>query len=1046
MAQFFIDRPIFAWVIAIIIMLAGLLSVFTLPVGQFPPLLAPPTITLSVNYNGASAQTLQDSVTQVIEQKMNGLDKLLYMKSGSSAEGAMRLRLTFDPSVDVDTAQMQVQNRLQLAMNSLPEQVKRQGIVVRKVSDSFLQRYAFLSSDSSIPVEDIADFVSSTLLDPLTRIEGVGDATLYAAPYAMRIWLNPQKLLAFSMTPSDVVHAIEAQNDQISVGQLGGQPLVEGQEINVTLLSREKMQSIEEFSQIVLRGNAQGAAVRVRDVARVEMGLQSYTHSSRFNGSPAVAVGIQLAEGANAVETSERVAAFMEKMQPLFPDGLEYVLPDDTVPFVKLSIKSVFRTLVEAIILVSLIIFLFLQNFRATLIPSLAVPVVLLGTFAIMAALGLTINTLTMFGLVLVIGLLVDDAIVVVENTERLMHDEGLSPYEATCKSMQQVTGALIGVAAVLSAVFIPMAFFGGMTGAIYRQFSLTIIAAMGLSVLVAIVFTPPLCATLLRNRSTTTVHQGLFGRINRVIDSATQGYTHIVTGWVQRYGRYMLLYVLLVAAVGLAFRHMPTSFLPVEDQGSIIVNVFLPPGATREATIAVAEKVEKYFLEEEKEVVEGFLLTLGVGGNGSKGQNAAQGFVRLKDWTQRTGKGQDSASIAKRARARLGNDVHARILFSLPPQVSGLGNASGISLELQDQGGLGHEDFLAARDSLIQRGNQSPLLFNVRSSALEDIPQLRVVLDDLKMSSFGLDAASVNEDLSTAWGGNYVNDFIDRGRVKRVYVQGDAPYRMNPQDLKHWYFRNAQGDMVPLHGFATTRWTYAPAQLDRYNGVPSFLLEASPAEGVSSGVAMQELVRLIGELPEGISYEWTGLSYQEHLSGSKTMYLYALSILVVFLSLAALYESWSIPFAVVLIVPIGMLGALGLSMARGLSNDIYFQVGLLAVIGLAAKNAILIVEFARKLHIQGASVHDAVIEAARVRLRPIVMTSCAFLLGVAPLTLSNGAGAKSQHAIGTGVMGGTFLATALGVFFVPVFFVAVWKVFSWRSAKSKQPSDKVGG
>jgi len=1036
MARFFIDRPIFSWVIAILIMLAGVLALLTLPVAQFPRL-APPTVTLSVTYDGASAGTLQDAVTQVIEQKMSGLDKLLYIQSGSSSEGRMIMRLTFDPSVNADIAQVQVQNRLQLAMNSLPEQVKRQGITVRKVSDSFLQRYAFIDTTGTIPVEDMADFISSVVLDPLSRIDGVGDASLYASSYAMRIWLDPHKLLSFRLTPRDVVSAVESQNAQISVGQIGGLPNEAGQELNVTLLSRERLQTVDQFADLVVRVNPDGSAVRVRDVARVEMGVQSYTQSARYNGRPSVSVGIQLAEGANAVDTADRVAAFLERMRPLFPEGMDYVIPYDTVPFVKLSIRSVFKTLIEAIVLVSLIIYLFLQNVRATIIPTLAVPVVLLGTFGIMAACGFTINTLTMFGLVLAIGLLVDDAIVVVENTERLMRTERIGPYEAVCKTMRQVTSALVGVAAVLSAVFVPMAFFGGMTGAIYRQFSLTIVSAMGLSVLVAIIFTPPLCATILRPVPG-AAHQGLFGGFNRAVDAATEGYAGAV-GYLARRGfRLMLLYALLAAGVLFLLRQMPTSFLPVEDRGTIIANVFLPPGSTREATEKVVRDVETYFLEKEKAVVDGILVTLGFGPNGSRGQNVAQGFVQLKDWSLRTGKNQDSAAIARRARAAFAGVSGARVLFSLPPQVPGLGQASGISLQLQDMGGVGHEGLINAREELIRRGNESPLLFNVRSSALDDIPQLRVIIDDLKAGVFSLTPDLINGNLSTAWGGTYVNDFVDRGRVKRVYVQGDAPYRMNPDDLKVWHFRNTRGEMVPLDAFASSRWTYGPAQLERYNGSPSFLIEASPAEGVSSGDAMIELDRLISELPDGISYEWTGLSYQEKLSGSQTIYLYALSLLVVFLSLAALYESWSVPFAVMLVVPVGVLGALGLSMMRGLSNDIYFQVGLLAVIGLSAKNAILIVEFARELHRQGLGLYEAAAEAARLRLRPIVMTSCAFLIGVLPLALSNGAGAKSQHAIGTGVIGGTFLATFLGIFFIPVFFVVVNRVFSWGKADGR--------
>ena len=1036
MAQFFIDRPIFSWVLAILIMLAGGIAIASLPVEQFPRL-APPTITLSVTYSGASASTVQDTVTQVIEQKLNGLDGLLYMSAGSSSEGRMTMRLTFDTSVDADTAKMQVQNRLQLAMSSLPEEVKRQGITVRKVSDSFLQRYAFISRDGSMGAIDLNDFVSSSILDPVSRINGVGDVTLYGAPYSMRIWLDPQKLNTYGLTPQDVVDAVTAQNAQLSVGQLGGAPNTPRQEINVTLLSREKLQTIDQFRDILLRVNRDGSAVYVKDVARVEMGQESYTTSARYNGNPAASIGIQLAEGANAVDTAERVAAFMERMRPLFPESVEIDIPYDTVPFVKLAIKSVVKTLFEAIVLVFLIILLFLQNLRATLSPTLAVPVVLLGTFAVMSAFGFTINTLTMFGLVLAIGLLVDDAIVVVENVERLIHEEKLSPYEATCKTMKQVTSALVGVAAVLSAVFIPMAFFGGMTGAIYRQFSLTIVAAMSLSVLVAIFFTPPLCAALLRPREVSSSSQGAYGWFNRGFDRACKGYERTVAKLVRRCGRVMFIYILLVAGVFVLFKQMPTAFLPVEDQGVASINIFLPAGSTTRDTLKVVEEIERYFAEHEPDTVNGVLMTLGIGPNGSRGQNVAQGSIRFVDWSLRTGEGQDAWSIVERAQKHFSGLINAQVRFFLPPQVRGLGQSAGISMQLENLGGLEHERFVELREELLARGGESPYLSNVRTSALSDIPQLRVIIDDVKAGIFGLDPDDVNDNLSTAWGGTYVNDFIDRGRVKRVYVQGDAPYRMNPQNLSQWHFRNSDGDMVPFDAFASASWTYGPAQLDRYNGAPAFLIEASTPQGVSSGTAMRELARLVDELPAGVGYEWTGLSYQEELSGSQTTVLYALSILVVFLSLAALYESWSIPFAVVLVVPLGVLGALGLSGLRGLANDIYFQVGLLAVIGLSAKNAILIVEFARELHRQGMSVLAAAVEAARLRLRPIVMTSGAFLIGVLPMALSHGAGAVSQHAIGTGVIGGTFLATSLGIFVVPVFFVVVNRLFR-RGERSK--------
>ncbi|MCR5561904.1 MAG: efflux RND transporter permease subunit [Desulfovibrio sp.] len=1035
MSHFFIDRPVFASVIAILIMLAGTLAVFTLPVAQFPHLV-PPTISLMVDYDGASAKTMQDSIAQVIEQRMVGLDNLLYISTTNSAEGRTRMGLTFSPEVDPDIAQMQVQNRLQLALPMLPESVKNQGIRVRKVSDSFLKFYSFLDPAGRTPVQDIGDFIASVLIDPLSRIDGVGDAMLFGSPYAMRIWLNPNLLRSFSLTPSDVVKALKSQNQQISVGQVGGLPSVPGQEINVTLLSRAKLENIEQFQNVVVRVNEDGSAVRIRDVARVEMGLQSYTISSRFNAVPAVSVGIQLAEGANAMDTAERVDAFMEHMRQYFPTGLTYEVPYDTVPFIRQSIKSVVRTLIEAIILVAGVMFLFLQDWRATLIPTMAVPIVLLGTFGIMSAFGSSINTLSMFGLVLAIGLLVDDAIVVVENTERIMRVEGLGPRDAIRKSMQQITGALIGVAAVLSAVFLPMAFFSGMTGAIYRQFSLTIVSAMVLSVFVAIVVTPTMCALLLRPEKKELVH-GPFGWFNGMLARATESYSEGVRVWIHRRGLVMVAWLLLACAAVYGLRQMPTSFLPVEDQGFINVNVFMPPGSPREKTIVVLKEIESYFLNEEAGNIQGVGMMLGLGPYGSRGQNVASGYMQLKHWDDRPDASQGAEAIVNRARARFASHPDARIMFFQPPQVRGLGSASGISMQLEDQGNLGYEALVAAREELLDRAAKSPLLFNARTSSLEDVPQLRLDIDDLKAGVFSLDPGSINDDLNAAWGGLYVNDFVDRGRVKRVYVQGDAPYRMNPDDIGMWYFRNAKGRMVPLDAFATVRWTFGPAQLERFNGVPSTIIEASPAPGVSSGDAMNELVRLVGELTPGIGLEWTGLSYQENQAGSSTVWLYVFSILVVFLCLAALYESWSIPFAVILVVPIGVLGAIALSSARGMYNDVYFQVGILAVIGLSAKNAILIVEFARSLNREGKSLAKAAVEAAKLRLRPIVMTSLAFLLGVTPLTMSHGAGANSQHAIGTGIIGGTFLSTVLGIYFIPVFFVVISRLFGSDGRKS---------
>lgn len=1035
MSHFFISRPVFACVIAILIMLAGGLAFTALPVAQFPHM-APPTITLMVDYSGASAQTIEDAITQPVEQNMVGLDRLLYMNSTSSSEGRMVMRMTFEASVDPDVAQMQVQNRLQLAMPRLPDTVKSQGVRVRKVSDTFLQYYSFYDATGKLPVEDIADFIASTVVDPLCRIDGVGDATLYGAPYAMRIWLDPNRLRSFSLTPRDVIRAVQAQNDQISVGQVGGLPSMPGQELNVTLLSRSKLETVEQFRNIVVRVNPDGSAVRVRDAARVEMGRQSYAISSAYNGRPAVSVGIQLAEGANAVDTSARVAAFMERMRQFFPPGVDYLIPYDTVPFIQQSIHGVFQTLMEAVLLVALVMFVFLQSWRATLIPTLAVPIVLLGTLGVMAACGSSINTLSMFGLVLAIGLLVDDAIVVVENTERIIHTERLDPREAIEKSMRQITGALIGVAAVLSAVFLPMAFFGGMSGAIYREFSLTIVSAMVLSVFVAVTITPPLCALLLRGGGTQP-QQGFFAWFNRRLDSATLAYEAAVARWIRRRGRVMLVYALLACVTVFLLRQMPTSFLPVEDQGVININAFLPPGHTNEATLAVLREIEDYFLNEEKQAVLGVDVRTGLAAGGSRGQNVASGSANLRPWSERKNPELSADAVVRRARAHFAGHPVARILISQPPQVRGLGQASDISLQLEDQGNLGHEALIAAQRELLDAASRSPLLFNVRTTSLDDIPQLVMRVDDLKAGMYGVSADALNEDMTAVWGGVYVNDFVDRGRVKRVYVQGDAPWRMNGDDLSFWHFRNSEGRMVPFDAVVTPEWSFGPSQLERFNGVPSVSIQAAPAPGVSSGDAMTELARLVGELPHGIGLEWSGLSFEESRSGGQTGYLYALSVLVVFLCLAALYESWSIPLAVILVVPLGVLGALALSGLRGLYNDVYFQVGILAVIGLAAKNAILIVEFAQELTRRGKSPSLAAIEAARLRLRPIVMTSMAFLLGVLPLTVSRGAGANSQHAIGTGIIGGTFLATALGIFCIPVFFVVVNHVFN-RGGRGK--------
>ena len=1041
MARFFIDRPVFAWVIAILIMMAGGISIFRLPVEQYPRI-APPVVTITAKYSGASAQTLEDTVAQVIEQKLNGIDGLLYINSTSDAAGQVSIRLTFDPDTNPDVAQMQVQNKLQLATSSLPEEVTRQGITVTKVADSFLQMYAFVSSDDSMSAADLCDFVGSTILDPLSRVDRVGEVSLFGAPYAMRIWLNPSKLLSYSLTPSDVINAVKAQNKQVSLGEVGGKPIRDGQQMNVTIKAQKQLTSVPEFERILLRVNPDGSAVRLRDVARVELGQESYTSSARYNGKPAAGVGIKLASDANALNTSNAVAAFIEDMRPYFPHGVEVVSPYDTVPFIKISIIEVVKTLLEAIVLVFAVIYLFLQNFRATLIPTIAVPVVLLGTFGVLSAFGYSINTLTMFAVVLAIGLLVDDAIVVVENVERVMSEDKLSPKEAARKSMDQITGALVGIAMVLSAVFIPMAFFGGSVGVIYRQFSVTIVSAMVLSVVVAIVLTPALCATMLKPIGGDHVHSqhGFFGWFNRWFDSATLRYQSGVSYVIRRAGRFMIIYLVLIGGLVFMFKTLPTGFLPDEDQGMLFAQIQLPTGSTQEETTKVLERVERYFLEEEKESIDSLMGVLGFSFAGN-GQNMAMAFVRLKDWSERQDPSLKVDAVSKRAMAAFSKIRNAQVFAFAPPAIMELGNATGFDFQLQDKSGLGHEALLQARNQLLGMAAQNKNLVAVRPNGQEDQPQLRVDIDREKAGALSLSLADINSALSTVWGSSYADDFLDKGRVKKVYVQGDAPFRMVPEDMEKWFFRNSKGEMVPFSSFASAHWEYAPARLERYNGVPAVQILGMPAPGVSSGTAMLEMEKIASQLPQGIGYEWTGLSYQERLSGSQAPALFALSILVVFLCLAALYESWSVPFAVILVVPLGVLGALGAANMRMLSNDVYFQVGLLATIGLSAKNAILIVEFAKELHDKGGDLIEATIEASRMRLRPILMTSLAFLLGILPLAISTGAGAGGQNAIGTGVMGGTFAATALGIFYIPVFFVVVTSVFSfrWKWKKSKR-------
>jgi len=1035
MAKFFIDRPIFAWVIAIIVMLAGLLAILKLPVAQYPTI-APPAVTIAATYPGADAQTVQDSVTQVIEQNMNGLDGLLYMSSASDSSGTVQITLTFDADTDADIAQVQVQNKLQLAMPLLPQEVQQQGVNVEKSSSSFLMVLGMINTDGTMLQEDISDYLSATVKDPISRTSGVGDVQLFGSQYAMRIWLNPHELNNYNLTPIDVITALKAQNAQVAAGQLGGTPPVKGQDLNASIIAQTRLKSTDEFSKILLKVNSDGSRVLLRDVAKVELGAENYDVIARYNGKPASGLGIKLATGANALETAQAVRDTVEKLKPFFPAGLEVVYPYDTTPFIKISINEVVKTLLEAILLVFLVMYLFLQNFRATLIPTIAVPVVILGTFAILAIFGYSINTLTMFGLVLAIGLLVDDAIVVVENVERVMAEEGLSPKEATRKSMGQIQGALVGIALVLSAVFIPMAFFGGSTGAIYRQFSITIVSAMILSVLVAMILTPALCATMLKPLQPGHENKkGFFGWFNRMFEKSTHHYTDSVARILRSTGRYLVLYVVLVAGMALMFVRLPSSFLPDEDQGVLLSMAQLPAGATQERTQKVLDEVNDYYLTKEKDNVNSVFTVNGFGFSG-RGQNVGLAFISLKNWDERKGEENKVPAIAGRANAALSQIRDAMVFaFNLPAIVE-LGTATGFDFELIDQANLGHEQLTQARNQLLgMTAQHADLLVGVRPNGLEDTPQFKIEVDQEKAQALGVSISDINTTLSSAWGGSYVNDFIDRGRVKRVYVMADAPYRMLPSDIGKWYVRSTSGQMVPFSEFTTSRWEYGSPRLERYNGLPAMEILGQAAPGKSTGEAMLMMEELASKLPTGIGYDWTGMSYQERLSGNQAPALYAISLIVVFLCLAALYESWSIPFSVMLVVPLGVFGALAATMLRGLTNDVYFQVGLLTTIGLSAKNAILIVEFAKDLmEKEGKGLVEATLDAVRMRLRPILMTSLAFMLGIMPLVISSGAGSGAQNAVGTGVLGGMITATILAIFFVPVFFVVIRRRFSRKS------------
>ena len=1058
MAGFFINRPILAWVIAIVIMMIGGASIETLPVEQYPSV-APASVQITATYPGASAETVATTVTQVIEQKLSGIDHLLYMSSTSSSVGQARITLTFQQGTNADIAQVQVQNKVEQATSSLPETVQEQGVQVAKAANSFLMIVSLSSSDNSMSSIDLGNVIATQIEDPLTQIDGVGDVTLFGAQHAMRIWLDPVKLQAVGLATSDVTTAITNQNVQLSVGQIGGSPSTKTQALNATISASSLLTTPEQFGAILLRVNSDGSKVMLKDVARIEVGADDYSTDSRLNGKPAASLAVKLASGANAMSVAKAVRAKLNELSPQLPRNVVVDYPYDTTPFVRISIEEVVKTLIEAVLLVFVVMYVFLQNLRATLIPTIVVPVALLGTFGVMSAVGFSINVLSMFGMVLAIGLLVDDAIVVVENVERLIAEEGLSPIEATRRAMEQITGALIGITTVLIAVFIPMAFFSGTTGAIYRQFSITIVAAMLLSVFLALTLTPALCATLLK-RSDVEHHakRGLLGWFNRVLSRGTDRYDSAVAHVIGKPMRYMVIYALIAGVVALLFMKLPSSYLPDEDQGTIITSVSAPVGTPASQTLEVVKKVEAYYRSQPE--VDQLITLTGFSFNGS-GQNNALAFVKLKDWSVRRGSNGSAAAVIQRANMHFAASHEAQVFAVNPPAIQELGTQSGLDFELEDRAGQGHDKLMAARQQLMALAAKDSALSGMRPGGLEDTPQFHVDIDREKASALGLSIADVNDTLQTAFGSSYVNNYVDTGRIQKVYVQADAPYRMMPSDVGRWYAKSGtsstsssssassttststtsgyDGQMVPFSAFATGKWTFGPPQIERFNRTLAMEMTAQTGANASTGEAMTAVDALVKKLPAGYGIDWTGQSYQERMAGSQAIYLYAISLIVVFLCLAGLYESWSIPIAVILVVPLGVLGAVLGAHIRGLSDDIYFKVGLLATIGLSTKNAILIVEFAKDLQAQGSSLIEATIEAARLRLRPILMTSLAFVFGVLPLVISTGAGSASRHAIGTGVMGGMIAATVLAIFFVPVFFVVVRRLFGEHGDAQQQ-------
>ncbi|PJZ03775.1 hydrophobe/amphiphile efflux-1 family RND transporter [Pantoea rodasii] len=1038
MSKFFIERPIFAWVIAIIVMLVGAIAAISLPVNQYPNI-SPPAVSISVTYPGASAETTQNTVVQVIEQQLNGLDGLRYLESSSASDGSAQIIATFNQGINPDIAQVQVQDRVSLAESQLPTDVTQQGIRIRKYQKNFMMVIGLISKDGKLTNGDLADMLVSKLEDPISRTPGVGDFMVLGSEYAMRIWLDPARLYKYNLMPSDVTTAIDNQNVQVSSGSLGGLPTIQGAKTQATVLGKTRFTTVQQFENVLLKVNSDGSQIRLKDVASVALGPQTYGIDATLNGKPAAGIALRLATGANELDTAKAVRQTIADLKDSLPDNVEIQYPYDTSPVVSASIEEVVKTLIEAVVLVFFVMLIFLQNLRATLITTLVVPVVLLGTFGILSAFGYSINTLTMFGMVLAIGLLVDDAIVVVENVERVMHEEHLDPKTATIKSMQQIQGALFGIALVLSAVLLPMAFFSGSTGVIYRQFSITIVSAMALSVIMALIFTPALCATLLKPDAAEHKTTGFAGWFNRKFDSGAMHYTRGVSKVISRRGLFLVIYLVIVGVTGFLFTRVPTTFLPAEDQGLMMVQMTLPVNSSSQRTQQVINDLNAYLQKNEASVI---TTTFGVAGFNfaGRGQSNAMAFVRLKDWGDRTHSGQSVQDLANRVMAHFANYQNAKIFAMVPPAVMELGNATGFDLYLQDTGAHTHQQMMDATHQLIDLANKDPHLAQVRMNGLEDEPQYQLEINDEKASALGLSMTDINNTLSVAWGSSYIDQFMYNGRVKEVYLMGKADSRVTPSDLDKWYFRNTSGTMVPFSAFASGKWVYGSPHFERFNGLTSEEILGSPAAGQSTGEAMKAVEQLAKQLPKGFRVQWYGISYEEQASGNQTTQLYLISILVVFLCLAALYESWSIPFSVIMVVPLGILGTISAVLLRGLQNDVFFQVGLLTTVGLAAKNAILIVEFAKELHErEGKTLVEAAVEAARLRIRPIIMTSMAFILGVLPLTISNGAGAGSQHSIGTAVAGGMITATFLAIFFVPMFYVVVSQLFARKKKASAE-------